>query len=234
MLANTTQPQSWDRMLSRHVPATWGGAKIRRRPRPSPDPTTPATYRQHALRSESAGAFVEAPEHLKAAPRPKQESAFGDVVAEVMRVLGTYWAQTEAATLRQELAQLHTAHAHLFDAHRRMDTLARLEHDWDTYGAAPPTPVAISVAHGLLLAIWAELAKQCPAALAPWTVVPLHSGGLQVEWKGPVGHLEVEIAPTGELSYLVERDNLAFDESEDGVDVSVDSVADLVRSVLVG
>jgi len=87
---------------------------------------------------------------------------------------------------------------------QRLDELARLGEDWDSYGGKPPTAIAISTAHDLLAGIAERWTGSDPDLL--WAMAPLSDGGVQLEWRAGVGAIEVEIDPTGRLSYLVERD----------------------------
>lgn len=65
----------------------------------------------------------------------------------------------------------------------KRDDLAALEENWDGYGAAPPTPEALAVLDLL-------------------TIVPLNTGGLQIEWHPLSGDTEIEIAPDGTTTGL--------------------------------
>jgi len=74
--------------------------------------------------------------------------------------------------------------------------LSRLERNWNSYGADPIAASAISHAANLI-AVMAER-----GSTEPW-VVPLPDGGVQVEWQGGAGRLDVEVAPDGALAYLL-------------------------------
>lgn len=87
-----------------------------------------------------------------------------------------------------------------------LDELARLPADWDSYGAVPPTAVAMSSAHGLLSSLAEQYAGAADERALPWATAPLADGGVQFEWRGPGGAIEVEIGPDGRLAYLIERD----------------------------
>jgi hypothetical protein len=54
----------------------------------------------------------------------------------------------------------------------------------------------------------------------PYDIAPIPRGGVQVEWRGPRMHIEVEIGPTGEPSYLVKKIFPTHREYEEGHDVS--------------
>jgi hypothetical protein len=82
---------------------------------------------------------------------------------------------------------------------RRLREIASLPPDWDTYGSPPVSSDALSSAV-ILLALadeWAEL-----DALS---ISPVSGGGIQLEWNRPIGSLEIEVLPTGEVEYLLVR-----------------------------
>jgi hypothetical protein len=85
----------------------------------------------------------------------------------------------------------------------RIEEIEGLGADWDSYGAVPPTPEAISAARRLLHLVAAELGDRVGDRIAPYAVAPLANGGQQLEWRGAAGALEVEIGPHGTSGYLL-------------------------------
>jgi hypothetical protein len=77
------------------------------------------------------------------------------------------------------------------EAHARIDELADLESDWDSYGSDPPSAVAIAKGH--------ELIDRKPDGIQ-W-VGPV-SGGLMMEWAF-FNRVSVEVEADGSLSYLL-------------------------------
>lgn len=76
---------------------------------------------------------------------------------------------------------------------------ARLPANWDSYGAAPVSPAAIRAA----MAFLAEVDRHLPrGSFEPYTTAPIPDGGIQLEWRGPLGCVEIEVGPGGELSFL--------------------------------
>jgi hypothetical protein len=67
----------------------------------------------------------------------------------------------------------------------------------------------------------------------PYAVAPLVSGGVQVEWRGSGGSIEVEIGPHGELGFFLERPAGTEPPTSEGDDVSRAKILRLVQSVLV-
>lgn len=114
----------------------------------------------------------------------------------------------------------------------RLAKLSRLELDWDSYGAAPPDPNAIAMTGELLSAVRASLPGLPGERVRPWMIAPLAGGGVQAEWRGPGGVLEVEVSPDGTLGYLhVEGDGeqRRFTEADH---VSLSRILTLVGRVL--
>lgn len=82
----------------------------------------------------------------------------------------------------------------------RLEYLAKLDPDWDSYGAKPiQTDKAIST-----VAFLADVAATTPNIASP-SIVPLPDGGVQVEWH--CGGIDLEVAFSDEEPgvYLVDR-----------------------------
>jgi hypothetical protein len=113
----------------------------------------------------------------------------------------------------------------------RLNELARLEPDWDSYGAKPISGVAISLANRLLLDVARrslELGHEPATRMRPWYIAPLADGGLQIEWRSDAGAIEVEIAGDGRFGYLVERNDGQFDDSGPLTDDDWNALIDIV------
>lgn len=113
-----------------------------------------------------------------------------------------------------------------------LDELARLSADWDSYGAAPPTTVAISTAHGLLTNVAERYVEPTDEDALPWVTTPLANGGVQFEWRGSGGAIEVEIGPDGALAYLVERDEQTVARSSPPTPARIGDILVHLASVL--
>ncbi len=85
---------------------------------------------------------------------------------------------------------------------QRVARLADLQPDWDSYGADPPSARAVTGAHDVLVAVNEQFAATRGEGVLPFTIAPLNDGGLQLEWRGPLAEIEVDIDPTGHLGYL--------------------------------
>ncbi len=111
----------------------------------------------------------------------------------------------------------------------RIESLGRLEPDWDSYGGLPATSVARTAAIE-----WVEIAadlfgSRVDAAAVPYSVAPLAHGGVQLEWRGARGIVELEVGPSGDLGYLVKIDRRG-DVATAEADVA--SWADVLRAML--
>ena len=82
----------------------------------------------------------------------------------------------------------------------------------------------------------ASVAEQCAdltdERILPWATAPLADGGVQFEWRGPGGAIEVEIAPDGRLGYLVERDETVVKRAALDGGVRVGDIVRELRGVL--
>jgi hypothetical protein len=86
----------------------------------------------------------------------------------------------------------------LIDALRPVWRLSGLAPNWDSYGSPAISQSAILRA---ALMVIATVERSSPKP----NVVPVPGGGVQLEWAGPGGELEIECSPTGAISYLFER-----------------------------
>ena len=100
----------------------------------------------------------------------------------------------------------------------RLREMVLLEADWDSYGAVPIHPQAIALAQQLSNDILLHVGSR-GFALAGLRVdvLPLADGGVQVEWAGPSGRLDVEVTPERTFNYLLmhgQGDTETFAERE--------------------
>lgn len=86
----------------------------------------------------------------------------------------------------------------------RLRGFARLESDWDSYGAKKTTSGAIEAASQYLASLVNEYRSTSGIRALPFWVSPLPNGGVQFEWREPNAELEVEIDRDGNLSYLLQ------------------------------
>jgi hypothetical protein len=113
-------------------------------------------------------------------------------------------------------------------ARERLAELARLEHDWDSYGAYPPTARAISMAQAMIERTVERLGERG----VPHEIMPIADGGISLEWRYPAIELGLNACPEGGWSYLlVERDGPGR-RSVEGYDLSDEDAGALILRVV--
>lgn len=85
----------------------------------------------------------------------------------------------------------------------KLGSFAKLEHNWDSYGAVPIAREAIRCAQRLVLLVAEGLGVVAGVGGSPYAVAPVPDGGVYVEWRGPGGELQVWVDDCGRLSYLL-------------------------------
>ena len=116
----------------------------------------------------------------------------------------------------------------------RLDKLSKLERDWDSYGALPLTPTALARADATMRKAVALFGVTLGERVAPYTLMPIPDGGVSIEWRGPGATLELDIGPSGALSYLLIDYSTEERSFEEASDVSEEQALDLVSRVLGG
>ncbi len=115
---------------------------------------------------------------------------------------------------------------------QRLARLAELPADWDSYGAAPPSPRAVSMAREILSAVDEQFGHIVGEHVQPYAIAPIADGGVQIEWRGPRAEIEVEIDSMGQPGYLL-IDKGAADRTFQERDtptraVLIDAIADVL------
>lgn len=109
--------------------------------------------------------------------------------------------------------------------------MSRLPAGWDGSDGLPISATAVAMAFELMVSAAARSGNST-AMVVPWTSAPFADGGLQVEWKGPGGEIEVQISPVGNLGYLLQvgaDDDGEFEESDHA---TTEQVVDLIQRVV--
>lgn len=114
---------------------------------------------------------------------------------------------------------------------RRLAEMATLERDWDSYGADPPSAVAVTTATGFILHVVEQLGELAGERVKPFAVAPF-DGGVQLEWRGSQAEVEIDVDSAGELSYLYVDKGLAERHFEEGNGVDWPTAIDLVTQVI--
>jgi hypothetical protein len=113
----------------------------------------------------------------------------------------------------------------------RLEELRALDPDWDSYGARAVAPIALDQARRLIGAVEESYSGQGSAE--PDFIAPVANGGLQIEWCGPRGQLELEIGPGGEIGYLVVRPEAGAERYEERHGVPFAEAVSMVARALV-
>jgi hypothetical protein len=119
----------------------------------------------------------------------------------------------------------------LSGAYQHLDEFLALTAGWDSYGALPVAQTAIATAKKVLASIQASTAGLLGEETAPSAIVPVATGGVELEWTGQHGMLELFVRPEGTLGYLLElRQGAGKPLEEEGV-VTSDQVSRLLARV---
>jgi len=115
---------------------------------------------------------------------------------------------------------------------RQLNSLKDLPRGWDSYGADPIAETSIRGASQLLLDLQNALLEFVGEGIRPRDVVPLNDGGVQMEWEGTRGEIEVEIGCDGSLAYLLiaqGKDGRVFSEASQ---VPLPEIVEKIGSIL--
>lgn len=115
-------------------------------------------------------------------------------------------------------------------AFERLEKIAALEPNWDSFGAIPPTSPAIARTGHLMVAVAERSNDLLRVRVRPWAIAPL-SGGVQLEWRFASGAVEIEIDSAGNLGYLLDRGEGSDRRYEEEDDISFDRAVELVLAL---
>lgn len=90
-------------------------------------------------------------------------------------------------------------------AFQKLEFFRTLDPDWDSYGSATITPQAFSTAKALLSDLCLRPSGFGTTTLVPFSVVPVATGGINLEWRRPDAALEVWINAAGTIETLLDR-----------------------------
>lgn len=113
----------------------------------------------------------------------------------------------------------------------RLKELAQLEADWDSYGAKAISSVALVTAFEVLEGVKERLSTKVKEPL-PQFIAPLADGGLQLEWSGQKGDIEIEIYSDGDLGYVLIEGQGTTPKFQEKHHVSLDEVLNLLSQFL--
>ena len=109
-------------------------------------------------------------------------------------------AAHEAQTPATALSTLARHHVPLRPLATALQQLGRLEANWDSYDALPPSRLAVERA-------WFLASALVDMGLPPPQIFPTRRGGLQMEWHAPHASLELEFDPNGTTGVFIFDDH---------------------------
>lgn len=109
-----------------------------------------------------------------------------------------------------------------------LERIAAVPEDWDTFGSGRTSAIAVNAARDLVWKTVVNLAAYKGADGTPDDVAPLSGGGVQVEWRGNAGTIEVEVSADGSFGYLLRHHD---GPSEEADNVPGDRILHFVSSV---
>lgn len=154
------------------------------------------------------------------------------VGASVLDHLDSFSSSNPSAAPWPELTGAPIFEETVRDYIKRLDDFAELKPNWDSYGAEPISGNAIDAASVLLMSLAARLEPWFGSRVKPYVVVPLSSGGVQLEWRGPGGTIEVEANAEGRLSYFLLSGSEEEASAEEADDVPPAIIQKLLSTVL--
>lgn len=125
-----------------------------------------------------------------------------------------------------------TAEGIALSVQRKLLTFADLEQDWDSYGSYPVSFKAVAKASALFDKVINNFFKAKGGSVYPFDIAPLKNGGVQLEWRGPNGSLEVEIGPDEGFNYLLiqgQGKTRSFDEKDN---VTASDILELISRII--
>ena len=114
----------------------------------------------------------------------------------------------------------------------RIAAFLKLPPDWDSYGANAPSVVAVTAAQRFVRTAFARYLPNYGSQIAPYWVAPIPNGGIQIDWRGPNGEIEVDVDPSGKFGYLLQEGTGDASTAEEANDVPLETVLGLLAKVL--
>ncbi len=130
--------------------------------------------------------------YTSGAPDAQSSSSLGETVG----------PETHAVIPKQTLTSGILPGGWIQEALDELDDIAKLGQDWDSYGADPPSLLAIVIASNLLLIVDKEFSRLAYEQSRPQLVAPCAYGGIQIEWGTRPVEIAVHVDPSGTLGYL--------------------------------
>ena len=109
-----------------------------------------------------------------------------------------------------------------------LSELARLEPDWDSYGAPRPSPEVIEQARRFIQLAVARLGQ----AGVPHEVMPIADGGISLEWRHPGIEVGLNACPEGGWTSLLVKNDEGRGHYDEGYDLSDDDALARIARVV--
>lgn len=157
--------------------------------------------------------------------------------------------RTQLGTLTQRVGQLSTditrtrkltasmadhyqhSEAQLVETYTNLAKLAKLERDWDSYDARPPSTIAIGTAMQLIGKVYLRFRREQSGSMLPYAVSPF-SGGVQIEWRANDMALQIDIEADGTLGGVVEDASTGVSVYKEYDSLDNENVLSLAQRVL--
>jgi hypothetical protein len=140
--------------------------------------------------------------------------------------------ETRAATLKPALTSDILPESWVQRALDQLGEFAKLGQNWDSYGADPPSPLAIIIASELLRIVDKKFGKLAYEQSQPQLVAPCPDGGIQIEWGTQLVEIAVHADPSGSLGYLYVNRQDDIPEYKEVSSASWDEVLQLIAKVV--
>ena len=186
----------------------------------NPSPKWGRTEYEYIVRQKSSRARASRGDYLRSIDLLNQMSS------------GLPVSVSPEATQKTKPRQKTSPQVSLAPIFERLKELAQLKADWDSYGAEPVSSVALVATFELLDAVKERLSRKVRESL-PQFIAPLADGGLQLEWKGQRGDIEVKIDPIGNFSYVLLEGQETNRKFQEKARASLEEVLKLLSEFLI-
>jgi len=118
----------------------------------------------------------------------------------------------------------------LLPVFHNLERIAALPADWDTFGSGRASEIAINASRDL---IWKTVVNLAVREVdgTPDDVAPLSGGGVQIEWCGNLGSIEVEVSADGSYGYLLRHEQNGQDEAQEADNVPEERILYLISYI---
>lgn len=119
----------------------------------------------------------------------------------------------------------------LVETYAKLADLAKLEQDWDSYGAWPPSAVAVGIAMQCIGDVYLRFRQESPDRALPFAVSPF-SGGIQIEWRANNLALQIDVEEDGSIGGVLDDASTGVSVYEEFDAMDVEAVVPWAQRVL--